>query len=403
MEIKNNNNIILLSKDAMGKFYLPIYGNKYWKTPNIDELARRGTVFYRHYTTAPSTAMACFSMFTGVYPYKTNRKDYIPITNPEPYETLFDKMHSLGFECHIIWDEKWMTIAKPYSECYGSHVTFNSIKGIRQPVGTHQQHKKPLQCDEDKVEVTFQKIKSQLDNIMHSKKKIFLWMHLPHVHYGRNGYGSDIDVFDRIVGLVRTYFDDDNIFITSDHGNMNGSHDKIGYGFDVYEPAISIPFITPRLEGLERVDFLTSNCDLFDIISNRKIPRREFVYSDSAYYCQIHRKLAIMYGNYKYIYNRREKTEELYDVIYDPNENVNLISDRKNDIDRHASCLTQELYYYNSWDELPEIRKKMREEFKKIWREGTIYDKLHAYYVHIGKNTWRYIRNCFHLEISIHK
>ena len=33
-------------------------------TPNIDELAKKGTVFNRHYTAAASTAMAFTSMAT---------------------------------------------------------------------------------------------------------------------------------------------------------------------------------------------------------------------------------------------------------------------------------------------------------------------------------------------------
>ena len=45
----------LLSKDCMSCESLPIYGNKYWKTPNIDELANKGTVFRRHYAAGGST------------------------------------------------------------------------------------------------------------------------------------------------------------------------------------------------------------------------------------------------------------------------------------------------------------------------------------------------------------
>ena len=36
-----NNHILLLTKDALCKDYLPLYGNRYWegKTPNIDEIS----------------------------------------------------------------------------------------------------------------------------------------------------------------------------------------------------------------------------------------------------------------------------------------------------------------------------------------------------------------------------
>ena len=66
-------NILLLTKDAFCKEYLPLYGNKIWagKTPNIDELAAKGMVFNRHYTAAPSTVMAFRAMSTGRFAYES--------------------------------------------------------------------------------------------------------------------------------------------------------------------------------------------------------------------------------------------------------------------------------------------------------------------------------------------
>lgn len=406
--MKNRNSIVLVSKDALGTFYLPVYGNQYWrgKTPNIDELASKGTVFRRHYTAAPSSAMSYFSMWTGVYAHETNRKDYLPIKEKEDYPSFFDKAHEMGYDCHIIWDSKWMTTAKLYSECYGEHITYNDLYEIRQPVGSHQQHKQLVECDESVTIDTISRIREEIDKITLTGKQVFLWMHLPHVLRGRNTYGSDIDVFDSIIGIVREYFYDENIFISSDHGNMNGTHNKIGYGFDVYEPASRIPLITPRINNLSFVDYPTSTINLFNIIFERKIIEHPFIYSDSAYYCQINRKLAIIKGRYKYIYSRQGHTEELYDVVFDPNENVNLITDSKYDVDRHLSCPTAELYFYPHWDKLPNIRNEMRQECIRIWREGNLYDKIHAYYLHFSKTVWRIIRTFLHthgVEYSIHR
>lgn len=405
--MKNPNSIILVSKDALGTFYLPVYGNKFWegKTPNMDELASKGTVFQRHYTAAPSSAMSYFSMWTGVFAHESNRKDYLPIKEKEPYESFFDKAFQLGFDCHIIWDSKWMTTAKIYSECYGSHITYNDLYEIRQPVGSHQQHTEPVKCNDDNVEETINRIVAEIEKITSSDGKVFLWMHLPHVLFGRNTYGSDIDIYDRIIGKVREYFCDENIFVSSDHGNMNGTHGKIGYGFDVYESATRIPLIAPKLEGLDKVDFPTSTVDLFDIIFNRKITRRDVVYSDSAYYCQLNRKLAIIKDNYKYIYNRFDHSEELYDVVFDPCENVNLISDSIYDPDRHLSCPMPELYFYTAWDKLPAVREDMRNIRKKIWREGSFTDKVHAWYLYIGKTVWRVVSAHLHkrgINLTIH-
>lgn len=63
--------IVLITKDALNRGYLPTYGNNYWrgKTPNIDYLAGKGNTFKSFYTAAPSTVMSYISMFTGSYPY----------------------------------------------------------------------------------------------------------------------------------------------------------------------------------------------------------------------------------------------------------------------------------------------------------------------------------------------
>lgn len=397
--------IILISKDALGTFYLPTYGNHYWKTPNIDELAAKGTIFQRHYTAAPSSAMSYFSMFTGKFAHETNRKDYLPVVHPEPYDSLFDRAWELGYAPHIIWDAKWMTTAKLYSECYGKHIHYHALEGLRQPVGAHQQHSKPVAIDENKVNLTIERVKNKLEEILANDNIVFIWMHLPHVLYGRNTYGSDIDVYDQIIGIARKLFGDENIFISSDHGNMNGTHGKIGYGFDVYESAIRIPLITPRLNGLSEVVIPTVNCDLFDIIFNRQITYRNYIYSDSAYYCQLNRKLAIIHGKYKYIFNRQGKKEELYDVEWDPAENVNLINDKTYDVDRHLLCPTQELYFYNDWDNIPRIREDMRQECHRIWRTGSFGDRLRSYYLYWGKNIWRILRtylNKIDIDFEIH-
>jgi hypothetical protein len=390
-KIRMNNSIILLSKDAFGKFYLPTYGNKHWKTPNVDELAEKGTVFNRFYTAAPSSAMAYWSMFTGKEAMDSQQKNYTPV-NTYTGETLFDKANALGYETHVIWDIKWMTTAKLYSECYGKNTTIHPLIDIRQPVGAHYVHKGVLVPDKEKERETFKKIEDCIRKITSNNKKVFIWMHLPHVLNGRVGYGTDIDVYDEIVGMVRKYFDDNNIFLTADHGNMNGTHNKIGYGFDVYEAAINIPLITPRYGNYREYNRVVSNTNLFELIFKREIPERKYVYSDSAYYAQLHRKLAIVGDRYKYIYNKQSGLEELYDLIEDPNENQNLMYDKMYDTDRTLDTPLRELYYYPHWDEIPRIRKEFRDERVRVWKNESVIEHLEAVYQKYGKIIMRKYR-----------
>ena len=71
-----NKGKILITKDAMCTGYLHQYGCKYWNTPNIDQLSKKGTIFLRHYSGASSTIMSNICMFTSDYAHKSPLKDY---------------------------------------------------------------------------------------------------------------------------------------------------------------------------------------------------------------------------------------------------------------------------------------------------------------------------------------
>lgn len=368
--------VVLITKDAVNIEYIPIYeGNRYNnKMPNLEELAAKGTVFTRYYTAAPSSAMSYISMFSGKNPYETDRRDYSPIQS-KYYDipNLFDKLHSEGYSCHILWNTSWYETCYLYSKCYGKNTQFHNIR-ISQPVGCHNKETANLTPNEELARETVATINNEIKSIYESNKgKLFLWIHLPHVLKGRHCYGSDMVMFDEVIGCLRKVFGDDSIFISADHGNMNGKRNKVSYGFDVYEPAIRIPLITPRIEGKSICDIPVSNTRIAEIL-DEKIPRDEFVYSDSAYYAQQSRKLAIIHGNFKYIYNKAVKTEELYDLRFDPTEQCNIVSKIISDPDRKIKYNLDQAYYYPHWEEAEKEREILRAEHKRIWKEGSKFE-----------------------------
>lgn len=368
-----NESVLLFTKDALCTDYLPCYGNRYWagKTPNIDELASKGTLYTRFYTAAPSSAMAYMAMFTGKYPYEQDISEYRPLVKSYSGKTLFDKAKSMGFECHVIWDEIWMKTSYLHSLCYGNHTIFHPLHGLRQGVGFHYNHEGFLRPSLEKEAKTLELVEQEIKEIT-KNGKVFVWFHVPHVINGRVGYGSDIDSHDKILGIMRKYFDDNNIYISADHGNMNGHRGKLGYGFDVYESAIRIPLITPRKSGLTICDDLICNLDWDKIIfGGNNIPSRDYIISDSAYYAQSNRKTAIVFDKYRYIFNKINNTEELYDIEWDPNQNFNLWKDTSYDNDRNVEYISSELYFYPEWDKLPEVRRKAENIRKSFWREAS--------------------------------
>ncbi len=369
--------IVLITKDATCKSYIPVYEKSKrcaYRMPNLEELASKGTVFNNFYTAAPSTAMSFIAMSTQQYPYQTRHKNYAKVTEQEK-DTIFDKFFSLGYECHIIWEEKWVSMAKDYSQCYGENSVFHLIH-INQVVGAHNKSMAKINRDDELSKKTLNTINAEIDDVCDNcEGKLFLWIHLPHVLLGRNCYGADGDMFDKIIGHLRDRFSDDSIYVSTDHGNMNGCKGKVCYGFDVYQSAINIPLITPRIANMEKCDVNISNIHLYDIICG-VVPDDSFIYSDTAYYAQPHRKLAIIHRNYKYIYNKMNNSEELYDLEFDPTEECNLINKKILDVDRHVMTPLDQVYYYPDWEIVEQEKAILREEFKRIWRSETIFQSI---------------------------
>lgn len=363
---------ILISKDALCKDYLHHYGDRpgQFKTPNLDDLANKGTLFMNHYCAAPSTVMAFYSMCTGKFAHETNFQMYERCHCQFKGETLFTKLKKIGFDdCHIVWDEDWGFLPE-YFDYFRNDVNIHNIDGFRERVSFHKKIQGAVKNDDSKAIEVMTMIEGVLKDLLNQDKNTFIWLHLPHVVRGRAGYGSDIDMFDKYIGMVRNLVDDSCIAVTADHGNLNGYRGKLAYGFDAYDRATRIPLVTPRINGMSTCQINTSAVDMFDIIFKHEIPNREFIYCDTAYRAQKSRKLSLMYKNFKYIYNKRDGSEELYDLSYDPEENFSLMDDKSYDIDRKLYVVSREEYYYPRWDELPQIRNIMRAEKNRIWRNG---------------------------------
>ena len=362
--------IVLISKDVLRADYLGCYGNKYWDTPNIDELAHKGTIFRRHYTLSPSSAMAYTGMFSGLNAYELNRKSYTEIGQFKQVPILFDILQERGYCCHVIWDEIWNKTAYPYSKCYGVDTIFHNLK-IEQVVGPHKINKNRIVQRQGYK--TIEKVTMEVDSIKDSK--LFLWIHLPHVLYGRTAYGSDIDLLDVLVGKMRQRFGDQSIYVTADHGHMNCEKGLPVYGFHVYEGAIRIPLITPRIDNMAEVLFPTSNIQLKEIILDNKVAKLDYIFSDTQYYAQPRRRLAIIKDNYKYIYNK-DGTEELYDCQWDKNENINLLRNRWFDKDRYRWYYTEEISFYPYYDTACKYYQLLRAKKDEIWKTGCFLEEM---------------------------
>lgn len=369
----NKDKIILISKDVLRKDNFSCYGSKVFNTPNIDDLAMNGTIFRRHYTAAPSTAMAFTCMFSGLNAFELNRKKYKEVKPFDQVPTIFDILQDKEYTCNIIWDDSFVNLAYKFSKVYGDRTTkFFNLK-IGQRVGPHKIDVSEIQTGEDKR--SLRKILDTVDSLL-SSKRLFIWIHLPHVIKGCTGYGTDIYLLDLLVGEIRKRLDDDAIYITADHGQMNIEKGIPVYGHHVYEGVIQIPLITPRINGFHEVKFPTSNIQLKNIIIHNKLEKLDYIYSDTRYYLQGNRKLAIIKNNHKYIHNMIDNSEELYDIEFDPNENVNLLIDKFYDRNRLKYYNLEEIYYYPYWNDISNIYRELKNVKDRIWKDRNLLTKI---------------------------
>jgi hypothetical protein len=361
------NDLLLLSKDILRQDYLSTYGGLAFDTPNIDMLARKGTRFDQFYCAATSSAMSYTCMFTGLNIYEIDRKYYHPVSQFTQGKTLFNKLEDRGYETHVIWDNRWMKGSYRHSMVYDERTKFHPLE-IGQPVGPHRSG--DILSTRSTTDSPIQPILKETDTILKTRKKpVFLWVHCPHVFLGRPSYGSDIDLFDELAGGLRDYFSDSSIYITSDHGHNNCEKNKRTYGFHVYEGAIKIPLITPNHFNQSIIDTPLNNIQICNILLDKQIKPQEYIYCDTHYYYQPFRRLMIRKDKYKYIFNKINKSEELYDLEMDPHENANLLVGRFFDIDRNKHYNLEEVYYYPHWQEAEAAFHKLRMEKNRIWKE----------------------------------
>ena len=100
-------NILLIVADQLAPHFLPAYGHKVTKTPNIDWIADRGTVFDAAYTNSPLCVPARAGLFTGQLPSHVGSYDSagdFPSSTP----TMGHYLRNLGYhtciagKCHFI-------------------------------------------------------------------------------------------------------------------------------------------------------------------------------------------------------------------------------------------------------------------------------------------------------------
>ena len=92
---QNRPNIVLIMADDLGGRDLPVYGNQFNETPNIDKLASQGVMFSNAYA-APVCSPTRASIQSGQYPARVGIFDFIP-GHWRPYEEVTVPVHQVQY------------------------------------------------------------------------------------------------------------------------------------------------------------------------------------------------------------------------------------------------------------------------------------------------------------------
>jgi hypothetical protein len=270
----SGHDIVLISIDALRADHVSAYGYGRKTTPNIDALARDGTLFQSAYCPTPHTSYSVTSMLTGKY-----IRPLLTLGLGADSETWAQDLRRYDYRTAAFYPPAVFFIDE------GHFRTFESAQ---------------LGFEYAKVEFADPALREkQVDEYLRrvpSGAPLFLWVHFfePHEPYVMHpdhafsgGTPPEIDAYDsevataddgvgRIVRLVRARRGGAVVIVTADHGEEFGEHGGRYHGTTVYEEQVHVPLVVdgPGVQRGAREASVVQTIDLLPtVLSALGIPR----------------------------------------------------------------------------------------------------------------------------------
>jgi arylsulfatase A-like enzyme/Flp pilus assembly protein TadD len=371
------NPVIIISIDTLRADHLRCYGYKNIETPNIDSLARDGTLFENVYSPAPLTLPSHTSILSGLYPFEHGVRDNIGFEVPKSLKTLQVIFKEKGFKTAGIVSAFVLRKETGISNGFDFFDDKTEGKLGKLSMGEVQRN----------GEKTLEIAKEWLSSL--SDDRFFLFFHIYEPHtpyeppepyrskYRNNLYDGEVAYSDFIIGELIKFLKKKELYkkslivFTSDHGEGLGEHGEREHGMFVYNSTIHVPLIIkfpenkfkgrrirhsvslidiyPTILELYGIGNISSSGNsLLKIIKNKDNSEERVIYSET-FYPRYHfgwsELRSLIYKNFKLI---KAPKSELYDIGKDKKEEKNLIEED----DEIASFLNSKLSYILS-NEIP--------------------------------------------------
>jgi len=421
-------NIVFINIDQMTADAISALGCSYVKTPNIDRLFRGGTSFENSYSACPICVPARVSWFTGHPVCETGvRSNLHAIVRPYPnlgrwmkdagYDSVFiGKSHlsTMDLESSFelihehsalgeIGDNRTSMSARGYLKNRSKAnplfltVGFHNPHDICYPSGfldlKSQQPGMPSLETLPHLPPNFYKMPQGDVALPEQEHPVIVKLTKEATEYGWRLYNwiyyrllekADANVGTVLEALEDYGYTDNTIIIFSvDHGEGLARHKKMAKGF-LYDEAARVPLIINSKEfgnSGRQLQYLVSGLDLFPTVCDlagvkapdglrgrslkgfcegKNVTSAEFVYSQGE---GVNETRMIRTDRYKYICYG-EGREQLFDMIKDPWETVNLAMEAKYsaDVKTHSKILID---YEKTLNIVPNDELKFKWELRK--------------------------------------
>ena len=276
-------NILLVTIDTTRADHLGAYGYKRPTSPNLDTVARDGTVFEAGWAHAPSTRYSMPAILTGRLPldvyYDTSIEGW-PGLLPKA-TTIAEALAPLGFVTGAITNYWYFDRARKMDQGFAEYDNENArLHNAVAGAGPEQTKGSSAREQTDKA-IAF------VDR--HAGQRWFLWVHYydPHYAYEPHAgipsfgvdrqamYDGEIRYTDQQIGRLLDklraggLYDKTIVVVTGDHGEGFGEHEIDLHGYHLYSPQTKVPFIV-RVPGLpgRRTKTPAGHADLLPTLVN---------------------------------------------------------------------------------------------------------------------------------------
>lgn len=361
-------NILFIMVDALraDKSY---FDNRTVVTPSIDSLKVRGTIFTQAFATTSTTTPSLASMFTGYYPSTHGIRSLVGYKLRKGIVTLAQILKDSGYNTYAM-------VTGPLLRELGLDRGFDHYDCRDESEGAH------TIWGEDLLETISKKgLKEPWFLFIH-----FWELHIPrwvppeydNVQFGSNVYERALSGLDFYLGRLLAQVPEDTLIIlTGDHGEKIGDsrwvarrsrvemflrkivyrlglkkRPQVGHGFHVYDYLMHVPLIfvgepfpasTAFNDQVSHVDLLPTLVEalglkyqvgdldgrsLMPLLRGQKMMETPIIFEACGYALKnkYNWLAGIRTSEYKYVYRPYSDSveEELYDLITDPNETMNL-------------------------------------------------------------------------------